>query len=941
LALKGANILQESDHNPSGYLGFLLHAHLPFVRNTAPEFCLEEKWLFEALTESYLPLLLGWEQLAREQVAFHLTLSLSPTLISMLVDEALPERYGRYLQRLHELALREVERTFADPELGPVTRFYYHRIVLIEKTFNSTYQGNLILSLQKLAASGHLELITTCATHGYLPLIRSEEARRAQIRVGVQLFREVLGLNPTGLWLPECGYVPGVEKLLKAESLQYFIMSGHGFVNSRPRLESSVYVPARTGGIAVFGRDFETSSQVWSRTEGYPGDYYYREFYRDIGYDLDYDYLAPYLVAGRRSDTGFKYYRITGKTEHKAVYDLKMARLKIEEHARDFVTNRNRQIKHWAGQLTTKPFITAPYDAELFGHWWFEGPDWLCEVLRLTAAPACPVKTIGFTAYLQQYPPDRQVAFAHSSWGEGGYSRHWLNPQNDWVYLYYHRAEKLMTQLATTIKKPTPLQTLALNQAGRELLLAQSSDWSFILTSQTMVRYARERLHNHLTNFFQICHALKQNNNDAAALAQLARDDRIFPQLDYRVYRPEQSRFTAALKTIRPGEPVIVMLSWEFPPHYVGGLGIHVRDLAVELKRLGWNVQVLTAAADQTVIFENFHGVGVHYIPTCQSLDAGTDFLARVLRLNLALADYGREFLSYLTGPVLVHAHDWMVAGAARELQSTFRTRLVTTIHATEAGRNKGLHTPLQYAIDQIETELIRRSDRLICCSRYMQNELRNRYVPDREEPVVIANGVRPVKLGKREIVNQTIFYVGRLVIEKGVQYLLGAIPGLLEWFSQIKLVIAGNGPYEPELRQLAGALRLGKHVEFVGFVAEAERNRLLAESQVAVFPSLYEPFGIVALEAMAVGVPVVVSRTGGLAEIVADEVVGLSFQPGDVAQLQRCLWRILKNPEWAADLSRRAREMVELEYTWQAVARRTGRVYRQELAGGADGWGQ
>jgi 1,4-alpha-glucan branching enzyme len=404
--------------------------------------------------------------------------------------------------------------------------------------------------------------------------------------------------------------------------------------------------------------------------------------------------------------------------------------------------------------------------------------------------------------------------------------------------------------------------------------------------------------------------------------------------LDYQVYRPKQSRFAAALKMIRPGKPVIVMLSWEFPPHYVGGLGIHVRDLAIELKRMGWDVQVLTAAPDQTAIFQDFHGVGVHYVPTCQALDAGPDFLAWVLRLNLALADYGQEFLSYLTNPVLVHAHDWMVAGVAWELQATFRVPLVTTIHATEAGRNNGLHTPLQYAIDQIETELVQRSDRLICCSRYMQNELLKRYGPDREGAVVIANGVRPVKLFKRKIANQTIIYVGRLVIEKGVQYLLEAVPGLLERFTQVKLVIAGNGPYEQELQQLAAALCIREHVKFVGFVSETERNRLLTESQVAVFPSIYEPFGMVALEAMAAGVPVIVSRTGGLAEIVTHEVVGLSFEPGNVAQLQMCLLRILKNPEWAANLSRRAREMVEREYTWQAVARQTGRIYQQELAG-------
>jgi 1,4-alpha-glucan branching enzyme len=488
--------------------------------------------------------------------------------------------------------------------------------------------------------------------------------------------------------------------------------------------------------------------------------------------------------------------------------------------------------------------------------------------------------------------------------------------------------------LAATLKTPTPLQEAALNQASRELLLAQSSDWSFILTSGTVVQYAQARLHNHLTNFYKICRDLKQNTTDAAALAQLRQDDQIFPHLDYQVYRPQPARFAAALKTIRPGKPVILMLCWEFPPRHVGGLGIHVRDLSVELARLGWNVQVLTVAHDQTSAFQNYRGVGVHYIPTCQSFGPDQDFLAWVLQLNLALADYGREFLCYLVkNPVILHAHDWMVAYVAQELQAAQRMPLVTTIHATEAGRNQGLHTSMQHAIHQIETELVQRSDRLICCSRYMQNEMQHLYNLTPQSLAVIANGVKPIALSKRSIANQTILYVGRLVIEKGVQHLLAALPDLLGWFPQLKLVIAGDGPYQSELRQLAKVLQIEDRVRFVGFVSEIERNRLLAKSRVAVFPSLYEPFGIVALEAMAAGVPVIVSRTGGLAETVAHEAVGLSFKPGDVVELQNCLLRILKNPDWATAISRRAQEKVEREYTWQAVAQQTSQVYRQELA--------
>jgi 1,4-alpha-glucan branching enzyme len=934
LELKEGEIAMENPQRTQGYLAFLLHAHLPFVRNTSLDFRLEEHWLFEALTESYLPLLLGWEQLARERVAFSLTLSLSPTLISMLVDQALPERYGRYLERLKELAGREVERTAKTVDFNVISRFYYERVAAIAATFNSVYRGDLIQPLKKLAQAGHLELLTTCATHGYLPLILTEEARRAQIRVGIELFRETFGWRPTGLWLPECGYLPGIERLLRAEGIEYFIMSGHGFTAAVPAPETSVYAPVRTGGVAVFGRDYETSQQVWSRSEGYPGDYDYREFYRDIGYDLDYEYIAPYLTAGIRGATGLKYYRITGKTERKEPYNPARACAKAAEHARDFIAKRVRQVAYWAERMAGQPIITAPYDAELFGHWWFEGPDWLTGVLRLAGAEDCPVKTSGFSGYLHQYPPTGQAAFAHSSWGEGGYSRYWLNSGNDWIYPYCHRAEKLMGRLTELLPNPAPLQKAALNQAGRELLLAQSSDWPFILTSRTTVKYAQERLRDHLSNFYRICRDLKAGTLDAAWLQQLTEANRIFPQFDYKVYQPQQTCFAAARRTFRADRPVVLMLAWEFPPRYVGGLGIHVRDLARALACLGWNIQVLTASPNDAPTFRVLQGVGVHYIPTGQTLEGNPDFLAGMLQLNLALADYGRKLAFGLQQPVIVHAHDWLVTYAARELRTMLRASLVTTIHATEFGRNNGIHTPMQTAIHQLEVDLAQNSERLICCSRYMKNEIQRLFQPAAGCLRVIPNGVRPIKLPERADANQDLLYVGRLVIEKGVQHLILALPGLIGLFPRVKLIIAGTGPYQDELRQLVTKLQLQERVEFAGFVDESRRNRLLANCRVAVFPSLYEPFGLVALEAMAAGTPVVVSRIGGLVETVPDETVGLSFPPGDVGALRNCLIRVLQNPEWAAAMARRAKAKVARDYSWATAARRTAEVYRRELAG-------
>jgi 1,4-alpha-glucan branching enzyme len=197
--------------------------------------------------------------------------------------------------------------------------------------------------------------------------------------------------------------------------------------------------------VAVFGRDQETSREVWSRGEGYPGDYNYREFYRDIGYDLDYDYLKPYLVDCIRSDTGFKYYRITGDTPDKALYDSERALQTAKGHAADFVYKRQHQLNMLNVEPEKTAIITMPYDAELFGHWWFEGPDWLEEVFRLTAQSESPVESITLSKYLGNAGLLPKTAFAHSSWGDGGYSRFWLNEQTDWIYTYFNRAERQMT----------------------------------------------------------------------------------------------------------------------------------------------------------------------------------------------------------------------------------------------------------------------------------------------------------------------------------------------------------------------------------------------------------------------------------------------------------------------------------------------------------------
>ncbi len=915
-----------------GYLALVLHAHLPFVHNREPHISLEEKWLFEALTESYLPLILSWEELAGAGLDFRLTLSLSPTLISMLLDPALGERYGRYLDNQQELAAREVERTGADAVFNPLAEFYRQRLATIDRAFRESYQGDVLAPLKRLREQGHLELITTAATHGYLPLMLTDTARRAQVRAGLDLFGTAMGFTPDGLWLPECSYAPGMEKILRSEGIKYFLVASHGMLNATPAVTTAVYAPLKVGGVAVFGRDWETSHQVWSRAEGYPGDAAYREFYRDIGYDLDENYLAPYLVGGIRGDTGFKYYRITGKTEAKEPYDYRAAREKARQHARDFIANREKQLAYWTDKTPDKPIVVAPYDAELFGHWWFEGPDWLAEVLRLAAASQVRLTTPA--AYLEAYPPRQEVTMGPSSWGEGGYNRVWLNPANDWLYPYLHRAEKTMLKLAAAAPDPPPgsLPERALNQAARELLLAQSSDWPFILTTGTTVGYAERRLREHMEACFKLYHDYEHNCLDEDLLARLEAEDNIFPRLDFRLYRPAAPGVTGRPAVHNKSGPAILMLSWEFPPHHVGGLGIHVRDLSQALVRQGMEVHVLTRAPEGRGLTTMQEGVYLHYVPTYQQPGTEIDFLSWVLQLNLALVDAGREVLAAYPGRRwLLHAHDWLVAYAARELQDAVAAPLAATIHATEAGRNHGLYNQVQQAINHIEAGLVNGADQLICCSRYMEEEIRRLFRP-RANIVVIPNGVRPVPPVSPARDSQTILFVGRLVVEKGVQVLLAALNRLQHLYPAARLVVAGAGPYAGELQALAASLGLAGRVEFTGFVSEEARNQLLARARVAVFPSLYEPFGIVALEAMAAGVPVIVSRTGGLAEVVEDNQTGLAFNPGDVAGLERCLVTIFQNPDLAAAMGSNARARVYRDYTWEAVARQTRALYQDML---------
>lgn len=524
-----------------GFLSIILHAHLPYVRHPEYDAFFEENWLFEAITECYIPLISMLDRLERDRIRCRLTLSLSPTLITMLRDPLLQQRYIRHLHRLLELAEKEVNRTRRQADLHALARLYRRGFRHALTTFEQRFRSDLLSAFREHQASGRLELITCAATHGFLPLLNiSETAVRNQIAVGVETFRENLGIAAPGFWLPECGYYPGVEAYLKEAGVRYFFVDTHSIANASTPPVNGVHAPLDCGnGVAAFGRDPESSQQVWSSKIGYPGDFDYREYYRDIGFDLDLDYIGPYVLEGHiRVNTGIKYHRVTGTDHDKEVYRPHAALAKTRLHALDFIAKRQRQIEALSTQMDRPPTIVAPYDAELFGHWWFEGPCWLEQVLRLTADPSNGVESISCSDYLDHYPDSQVSTPSASTWGDQGYYSYWINESNDWIYPYLHKASAQMEAFVSELNgvSVTPLQERALNQAVRSILLAQASDWPFIMKSGTTIEYANKRITDHLARFNYLYDSLRKGKIDARYLTALEIMDNIFPNVDFRHY---------------------------------------------------------------------------------------------------------------------------------------------------------------------------------------------------------------------------------------------------------------------------------------------------------------------------------------------------------------------------------------------------------------------
>ncbi len=507
-----------------GNLAIVLHAHLPYVRSEEPG-SLEEDWFFQALVECYLPLLETLEEasIAKNQTP-KITIGLSPTLLSLLEDEVLKNRFEEWVAiRLEVLDSLETGCIKAALHLKDHLK---HQL----ESWKSC-KGNLIGRFKTLQTSEVIDILTCAATHGYLPLLRENpETVRAQLKTAVREHLRLFLSAPLGIWLPECAYYEGLDELIAESGLRYAVLDGHGLLNAEPRPRFGLYAPICTRrGVAFFGRDSESTLPVWSARDGYPGNPNYREFHRDLGWDLSIEKLKKIGINDKRP-LGIKLFKISSQSTslaNKKEYDPQAAIESVEKDAENYLKDRKKQLIKLKKSMQIEPLLIAPFDAELFGHWWFEGPKFLSYLFIKSKKEG--VILITLKESLQLTPQIQLCNPSPSSWGQGGFHNYWLNKSNAWIVNEWSKAGREMISICSEgLIKESNIKII--KQAGRELLLCQSSDWSFIIKAGTTTELAKERINLHLNRFWMLINTIKNNkiiNN--TILEEIEKEDCIFP----------------------------------------------------------------------------------------------------------------------------------------------------------------------------------------------------------------------------------------------------------------------------------------------------------------------------------------------------------------------------------------------------------------------------
>ncbi len=517
-----------------GYLLLHLHAHLPYFRRRVvygaagiwQPLGFPEEWFHEALVDTYIPLIRVFEKLTEEGVDFKLSLDISPTLSSMMRCSLLQEEFLKYIEGLINLARAEIERVRREaPGFEAAAWMHLKRFEEAREVF-LRYEKDLTRAFAKFQKMGKLEIATCAATHGFLPFYtRYPQAVRAQIETAVKDYERVFGRPPLGIWLPECAYVPGLEKYLEEYQLHYFFAETHTLLNGDSPAEFGVHSPVfvRDSRVAVFGRDPETGKQVWSADEGYPGDP---------------DYLDFHIKGGP-----FRYCRVTNRYSlQKEPYNPEWAKAKAAQHAQHFMECRNFRFEYIRGWYWKKPLSVATYDAELFGHHWFEGPLFLYFLFKKLYYDQNQTELITPSDYLHRHPTNQEILPPASSWGDKGTFDKWMYGSVSWMYRHVHEAIEALSYLAKKVPfREDPLLKIILSQAGREVLWAMNSDLAFVISNGHFVDKMKEFFFEALERFW-ILHEMARRRLlgkkiEEEVLKELCFSRPIFPDHPWEVWQ--------------------------------------------------------------------------------------------------------------------------------------------------------------------------------------------------------------------------------------------------------------------------------------------------------------------------------------------------------------------------------------------------------------------
>lgn len=522
-----------SDNGPAPrtYLLLLFNTHQPYVRHPEADHCLEENWLNEAITESYIPLLDRIEGIARDGIRAPLSFVLSPTLLLMLDDNLRRQRYLTYLDERLGFLETEIHRFRGQPDLCRIAHLHRRRIERCRTLFTEMWHGDLLGVFRRLRRAGAITLLPSVGTHAYLPLWNLfPEIVELQVRAGLMWHEHCFGEKPEGFWLPECGYYPGLDVVLARNGVRHCFVDAHGVLNGRPGPVRGTDAPVHTpAGIAVLPRDLTAHRQVWVESEGYPGDPIYLNRWRDASFECDRPTAPPIAHELNRYPCGVRYW--SGR-ESARPYSPEAAYARCVEHARHFVSTLGASRTPADRSDDRPPLIAGLYDTEHFGHWWFEGPMWLDHTLRLLAGGETQVQLVSAREYLAAYPVNQVVQPTTSSWGYQGYSEVWLMGRNHWIYPPLFDGLEWLRRLVGSGAVANARLRAILNRYLRESMLAQASDWAFMMHSEPKQTYAATRIEGHFRNMQKLRAAVDSNSAADALVEHLDRQMPLFSGMD-------------------------------------------------------------------------------------------------------------------------------------------------------------------------------------------------------------------------------------------------------------------------------------------------------------------------------------------------------------------------------------------------------------------------